>query len=95
MDSQVNDKLTFLYECNHKQCYGCSNGCPCVNSSNHVFDLNDQTTLISDCTFKIKKYNLHCSFGHTRKIIAKAPSSHPWITFIHITCSVRKYFSLS
>jgi len=60
-----------------------------TDSDGCVFDTNDGSThLISDCVLKEKKSHCRCSI-----LRLSAQNSQPWITFIHILCTVRKCFS--
>lgn len=63
-----------------------------TNSNDHVFDVNDHTTLISNGALKIKKHNCRCSLSGANESKSSALSFQPWITFIHIMCTVRKRF---
>lgn len=83
MDSQVNDSNKI---CKNINCHRCASSV-CINyvkdihnntsSNDYIFDMNDQTTLISNCVIKKKQINYQCLLSR--------------IMFIHILCIVRKY----
>jgi len=77
MDSQLNDGGTPTNNNN-------------TDSDGYVFDMNDtcSTNLISDCVLKEKTSHCRCS-----TLRVNVQNSQPWITFIHILCTVRKCFS--
>lgn len=67
-------------------------GCINTNNSDYVFDMNDHTTLISNCLLKNKKHHCQCS-PLRLKNKSKSQNSKPWVTFMQIFCSVSKPFN--
>lgn len=67
-------------------------GCVNTNNSDYVFDMNDHTTLISNCLRKNIKHHCQDSSSELNKSKPNTHSSKPWITFMQILFSVRKSF---
>lgn len=95
MDSQISDNLpSTISHC----CQSCCISTPVIShidlnntdGSDYVFDINDRTTLITNCVLKNKKHYCQCSIFNQNK--SKIQNSQPWITFFHILCTVRRYF---
>lgn len=91
MDIRINDNVKYSNVCANQRCCVSSSSvedCDSMNSSNHLLDNNDHATLISDSIIqKYKKFYCLCSLADT-----SAKSSKPWITFIHVLCTVRAHF---
>lgn len=66
--------------------------CNSTTSNDFVFDVNDHTNLIPNDTLKSKKHNCRCSLSDANESKSSAYSFQPWITFVHILCTVRKHF---
>lgn len=99
MDTQFSDNLSSTNDHCHQRCCVpstniCHIDCNSTNSNDYVFDMNDHSTLISNCILKKKKYKCHCSLLEEYGSKSNTYYSQPWITFIHILCTVRKYFTL-
>lgn len=98
MDSQINDILSSTNTYCRQSCCVSS---PVIShikgensdSSNHVFDMNDRTTLITNCILKNKKHYCQCPQTTKNRSKSNMQSSQPWITFIHILCTVRQHFN--
>lgn len=98
MDTLLNDDVLSTNDRSHQRCcVSSANTCPIdcnsTNSNDCVFDINDHMTLISNRTLVKKKYKCHCSFLEENGSKSNTYYSQPWITFIHILCTVRKYFA--
>lgn len=95
MDTQFSNNVSSHQRCCFSPPNICSVNCGCITSNNSIFDMNDHTTLISNCALKKKNKNIcHCSLLNDDGSKSNAYETQPWITFIHILCTVRKYFDL-
>lgn len=96
MDSQASDYVSYAHPNQRCHVSTASISHIDVNSTtcnDYVFDVNDHTTLISNCTLKKKKYKCQCSLLSTNNSKSNGQNALPWITFIHILCTVRKYYN--
>lgn len=92
MDTQFSDNLSSTNDHCHQRCCVpstniCHIDCNSTNSNDYVFDMNDHSTLISNCILKKKKYKCHCSLLEEYGSKSNTYYSQPWITFIHILCT--------
>ncbi|XP_022163154.1 uncharacterized protein LOC111028723 [Myzus persicae] len=92
MDTQFSDNVSSANDQCHQRCCVsstsiCHIDCNSTNSNDYVFDMNDHTTLISNCTLKKKKYKCRCSLLEETGSKSNTCYSQPWITFIHILCT--------
>lgn len=95
MDSQGSDYV--LYAHPNQRCHVSTADishvdCNSSNCNDYVFDMNDHTTLISNSALREKKHNCHCSLLRANYSKSNGQNVLPWITFIHILCTVRKHF---
>ncbi|VVC29777.1 TMEM192 family [Cinara cedri] len=86
MDIGINDNTPSTNVCANQRCCIPSSlavDCDSMNSSEHLLEINDHTTLISDFHLKKKKKSYFWySLSDTN-----IKSSQLWITFIHILCT--------
>lgn len=98
MNSRASDYA--LYAHPNQKCHASTAGishidCNSSNCNDYVFDANDHTTLISNNTLREKKHNCHCSLLSANDSKSNGQNALPWITFIHILCTVRKHYNTS
>lgn len=89
MDIRINDNAPSTNTCNNERSCVSSSlvvDCDNMNSNDYLLEIHDRSTLISDFVIKKQKCCCQCSPSGKYKT-----SSQPWITFIHIICTVRAH----